>query len=129
MEFAFAISVLLLIIGASIELVRLNMMRHSVDHATYLAARRGIIVGAQAEQVRQVADDHLNLFGITGATITVSPDPLDDTADIVEITIDAPVVGNSWISPVYFGGTLNGRTRMLAERGSAQMSAALADDQ
>ena len=39
-EFAIAISILLMIVFASIEFVRLNMLKHSVEHASYLAARK-----------------------------------------------------------------------------------------
>ena len=124
-EFAFAISVLLLIIFASIEFVRLNMMNHAVGHASYLAARKGIVVGANVNDVKDVADQHLALFGIGCAKITVMPNPITDETDIIEVTIDAPVSGNSWVSPLYFGGNLVGRTRLLADRAAAQMSGAL----
>ncbi len=126
-EFAFAISILLLIVFASIEFVRLNMMEHSVDHASYLAARKGIIVGAQVADVQAAAEGHLSLFGVTGATITVSPNPIQDDTSIIEVNIDAPMAGNTWISPLYFNGTMTGRTRMLADRSAAEMSAALQD--
>jgi len=124
-EFAIAISILLLIVFASIEFVRLNMLKHSVEHGSYLAARRGIIIGAHKNDVIQVADDHLALFGLSGATVVVSPSTINDNTQIVDVTVNVPVAGNSWISPVYFGGTISGRTRMLAERAAADMSNAL----
>jgi hypothetical protein len=125
-EFAFAISILLLIVFASIEFVRLNMMEHSIDHASYLAARKGIIVGANVDDVQEVAENHLLLFSVTGAEITVSPNPITDESDLIEVSIDVPMAGNSWMSPLYFNGTMRGRTRMLAERTGAEMAAAVA---
>ncbi len=124
-EFAVAITVLLMVVFASIEFVRLNMMRHSVDHASYLAARKGIVAGASVPDVQAVAQDHLALFGVTGATVTVLPNPITDDSDLIEVSIDAPMSGNTWISPLYFNGTLNGRTRMLADRAAAKMLGSL----
>lgn len=127
-EFAFAISVLMLIVFASIEFVRLNMMNHAIGHASYLAARKGIVVGADVDDVKDAANEHLALFGIGGATVTVSPNPIKDETDIIDVTIDAPVSGNTWVSPLYFGGNLVGRTRILADRAAAQMSGALPEE-
>lgn len=124
-EFAIAISILLMLVFASIEFVRLNMMKHSVDHASYLACRKGIIVGAQIADVQGVAEDHLALFGMTGATVTVTPNPIVDDTGVVEVSIDVPMAGNSWISPVYFNGTMTGRTKLLADRAAAKMVGAL----
>ena len=124
-EFAFAISILLMITFASIEFVRLNMMEHSVDHASYLAARKGIVIGANVGDVKTTAIDHLALFGITNAKVTVKPNPITDEAELIEVNVEAPMTGNTWISPLYYGGKIHGRTRMLADRAAADMSAAL----
>ncbi len=124
-EFAFAISILLMIVFASIEFVRLTMLKHSVEHASYVAARKGIIIGAQVNDVKQAAQDHLALMGVSGGTVTVNPSTIKDDTQVIEVTVDVPVSGNSWISPVYFTGTLSGRSRMLAERAAADMNSAL----
>ena len=124
-EFAFAIAILIMVVFASIEFVRLNMLKHSVDHASYLAARKGIIIGANVNDVKAKAEDHLALFGVTNATVTVTPNPIKDDTDIVEVNIDVPMSGNTWISPVYFNGTMSGRSRMLAERAAAEMAGAI----
>jgi Flp pilus assembly protein TadG len=121
-EFAIAISVLLMVVFASIEFVRLNMLKHSVEHASYLAARKGIIIGAKSGDVKNEAKDHLAILNVSGETVTVNPSTIDDDTGIVEVTVEVPVSGNSWISPVYFSGTITGRTRMLAERAAAEMA-------
>ncbi|MFK8112819.1 MAG: TadE/TadG family type IV pilus assembly protein [Rubripirellula sp.] len=122
LEFAVAITVLLAVVFASIEFVRLNMLMHSVEHASYLGARRGIIMGAKADDVKTAAKAHLSLMQLNGATVTVSPGTIKDDTELVEVLVEVPVSGNSWISPVYFAGSLTGRTRMLAERASAEMA-------
>lgn len=124
-EFAIAISVLLMVVFASIEFVRLTLLKHSVEHASYIAARKGIIIGAKVKDVEDAAVDHLNHFGLTGVTVSVTPGTLDDDTQVVEVITTVPVSGNSWISPLYFAGNLTGRTRMLAERAAANMSGAL----
>ena len=125
-EFAFAITILLMVVFASIEFVRLNMLRHNVEYASYLAARNGIITGAKSNNVKQVAEDHLAVIGVSNATVTVTPNKITDATEIVEVTVDLPMSGNTWIAPIYFGGTVKGRSRMLAERGAADMTSALA---
>ncbi len=124
-EFAIAISVLLLIMFASIEFVRLNMLKHSVEHASYLAARKGIITGAKSSDVKTTAEDHLAILGVTNATVTVNPGSIKDDTEVVEVIIDLPMSGNTWISPLYFNGILTGRTRMLSERAASDMIGAL----
>ena len=125
-EFAIAITILLTIVFASIEFARLTMLKHAVEHASYLGARRGIIVGATGNQVRDAAQAHLDKFSLTGATVTVIPGTITDETELIEVQTLVPVSGNSWISPVYFGGDLTGRTRMLAERAAATVSGSLA---
>ncbi|MGB7343550.1 MAG: TadE/TadG family type IV pilus assembly protein [Pirellulaceae bacterium] len=124
-EFAIAISILLMVVFASVEFVRLNMLKHSVEHASYLAARRGIITGARSSDAVQVAEDHLAILGISNANVQVTPNTITDATQIVEVNISLPMTGNSWITPAFFNGTLTGRSRMLAERAAASMSDAL----
>lgn len=124
-EFAVAVSVLMVVVFASIEFARLNILKHSIEHASYLAARRGVITGANVNDVKQVVQDHLAILNVTGSTVTVTPDLIKDDTQMIVVNIDVPVTGNSWISPIYFSGTLSGRTRMLAERAASEMSLAL----
>lgn len=124
-EFAIAISVLLLVMFASIEVARLNMVKHSVEHASYLAARRGIITGAKSSDVEAVAVFHLGAMGLIGEKVTVTPDKIRDDTTMIEVEIEVPMSGNTWISPLYFGGKMIARTRMLAERAAADMAGAL----
>lgn len=124
-EFAIAMTVLFLFVFASIEFVRLSMLRHSVEYASYLGARRGIIIGTKAKDAEDVAKEHLIAMGLTGGSVTVDPNNVTDETQMVEVSVNLPVTGNSWISPVYFGGTLTGRTRMYTERVAAEMSSAM----
>ncbi|MEM9589048.1 MAG: TadE family protein [Planctomycetota bacterium] len=124
-EFALTLAVLMMLVFASIEFVRLNMLKQSVEHASYMAARKGIIVGAKTADVRAEAEQHLALFSVTNGVVTVAPANITDDTEVVEVTVEVPVSGNSWISPVYFSGSIEGKTRMLAERVAAEMAAGL----
>ncbi len=119
-EFSIAATVLFTVIFASVEFARLTML----EHASYIAARKGIIVGAKVTQVKQAALDHLDKFQLSSASVTVTPSDIKDDTQVVEVITTVPIAGNSWISPLYFGGNLTGRTRMLTERVAAEMSAA-----
>ncbi len=125
-EFAISITILLMIVFASIEFVRLNMLRQGVEHASYMAARRGIVTGATASEVQAVAEAHLSLLGVSGATVTVDPLKITDETKIVRVDVIVPTTGNTWVSPVHYSGNIAGRSRMLAERAAADMTSAMA---
>lgn len=124
-EFAIAISVLLMVVFASIEFVRLNMLKHAVEYASYEAARDGIIIGAKVNDVKRTAEDHLAVLGVSNATVSVNPNNIKDDTQLIEVDITLPLSGNTWISPIYFTGSIQGKTRMLAERAAADMMAAV----
>jgi len=124
-EFAIAITILMLIVFTAIEFTRISMLKHSVEYASYRAARKGIIVGADTKDIRAAAQEHLDLLRVTNASISVNPSKITDDTQIVTVLIDVPVSGNSWVSPIYFSGSIKGKTRMLAERAAADMATAL----
>ena len=68
---------------------------------------------------------HLGLLGVVGENTTVSPENIDDETKLIDVTSDVPMTGNTWISPVYYGGTVSARTRMLTERVAADMAGAV----
>ena len=122
-EFAIAITVLLMIVFASIEFSRLSMLRHSAEYASYVGSRKAMIIGASSNDVQDAVNEHLLDLGVTGVTVSVNPSNIKDDTEIVEVTVDVPVSGNSWISPVYYTGNIQGRTRLLTERAAADMLA------
>lgn len=124
-EFAFTFVILVTLVFAAFEFFRINMLKHSVEHASYLAARKGIIVGAKSSDAINTANEHLESLEVVNATVTVSPTNITDETQLIEIRIDVPYSGNSWIAPIYFDGTISARTRMLCERSAADMLKAL----
>jgi Flp pilus assembly protein TadG len=95
--------VLFLFFG-SIEFARVNMLRHTVAQAAYEGARRGMVPGATADEVRTVAQEILNSAFASSYTVTVTPATITRTTTQVTVDISLPLATNSWIVPDFFAG-------------------------
>jgi len=116
-EFALTASLLFFFVFTQWELCRVNMIRHTADAAAYEAARRGIVPGATAEDVQEVANSMLATATATDATVTVEPSVIgDDTPEIV-VTVAIPMDSNGWVVPRFFGGrTITKSCRLQREK-------------
>ena len=94
-EFALTLPALLMILFASYEFSRANMMLHTAEAAAYEGARVGIIPGATANEVRQAAQDVLGTAGIRNSQIVVVPANLDTDTETVSVTISFEYGDNS----------------------------------
>ena len=65
--------------------------------------------------------DHLSILGVSNATVNVTPGTITDETQVIQVAIDVPVIGNTWLAPLYFSGNVSGQSRMLAERAAADM--------
>ena len=124
-EFAFAFTILVLLIFAGIEITRVSSLRHTVDHAAYLAARVAIVPGVDAAEVIARAEAHLGAVGIVGASVSVTPAVIEDDTTVVEVQVTMPIAANSFITPQFVTGNLIGRSALMTERSPMQMSANL----
>jgi Flp pilus assembly protein TadG len=98
-EFAFVAPVFFLILLASIEFSRLNVMRHTAAHAAYEAARTALVPGATADEAIAAANTLLGIVGTRGATVTVDPAVLTDETAEVTVDIDIPFNRNALLVP------------------------------
>ena len=121
-EFAMVSIVLVLLIFGGIEMTRMSMLRHTVDHAAYVAARNAIIPGAKASDVIAAAERHLDKVGLTGAVVTVDPEVITDESSVVEVLVRLPIAENSFAAPDFLYGDLIGRSALMTERAPIQMS-------
>lgn len=128
-EFAIVSVVLFLLVLGGIEMTRVSMLRHTVDHAAYVAARDAIIPGANAADVIATAEAHLRTIGLSGATVTVNPATIQDETSVVEVLIDLPISQNSLMTPRFLFGDLVGRSALITERSPVQMAASLPEPQ
>ena len=117
-EFAMILPVFLLLTFAAIEFGRLNILRHAIDNATYEATRKAIVPGASADDVIACAENYMiNKVGASGATATVTPEPLDETVDVVTVRLELPLDENAWITPTFSAGkTLVSECTLRTER-------------
>lgn len=104
-EFAIVLPVFLLLVFASIEFSRMNILRHAVENASYEAARVGICPGASATQVETAAANYMqNVIHAHGTVVTVTPNPIVDDTDAVTVRVQLPLDQNSWVAPTFSAG-------------------------
>lgn len=124
-EFALTLPVLLLVVFGSIELTRVAMLRHTANHAAYVATRNAIVPGADVADVILAAEQHLETVGIRGGSVTVSPSVIVDATTLVDVEVTFPVADNSLIVPEFVSGQIIGRSAMVTERPKGVMSLTL----
>jgi len=103
-EFALSASVLFLIIFASLEFARMNMIRHSVDNAAYEAARRVIVPGATASEAEDTAQQILGVVWARNGQIEIDPAVIQNSTPEVLVTVTVPADSNGLIAPQFFRG-------------------------
>lgn len=94
-EFAIVAPIFFLLVLASLEFGRMNMIRHTADQAAYEAARHAMVPGATVAEAKAKATSLLNIVGTRGATVTV----IGPTDDEVTVNVAVPMNQNGWISP------------------------------
>jgi Flp pilus assembly protein TadG len=112
-EFAVTLPLVLLLFFGSIEFGRVNMLRHSAAQAAYEGARRGIVPGATANDVKTAATQILDSTFARSYTITVTPSTITRQTTEVTVAISMPLSANSWVVPTYFAGTTLSRSFTL----------------
>lgn len=116
-EFALTAPLLFFILFASLEFARANMLRNTVEMAAYEGARRGIVPGATAEDVRDAARFPLATIFVRNASIDVEPETITDSTRTVTVTVSVPLDGNFWGPAVFFRGkTVSNSLTMPRER-------------
>jgi Flp pilus assembly protein TadG len=116
-EFAIVAPIFFLLIVASLEFGRLNVIRHTADQAAYEAARAAMVPGAAANEAVQAAQGMLAIVGARGAQIAVNPPVLGPDDTQITVTIDVPMSQNGWITPRFTKNTtIHAVSRLRAER-------------
>ncbi len=117
-EFALVATVLFLFVFASIEFARVSILRHVVDHASYEACRIVIVPGATTSEAQTRVNTLLSKYGVSGATISVSPNPILETTGAVTVQVSVPAASNRWGTAIFSSGVnLSSSTTLLTERG------------
>jgi Flp pilus assembly protein TadG len=90
-EFALTAPILFALVLGAIEFSRANMLVHTTSIAATEAARRSIIPGATANEVRLKALDELGAVGVSDASVVLDPPEIVDDTTQVTVTLTVPV--------------------------------------
>jgi len=118
-EFAVVAPVFLLLVFGMIEYGRMVMVYQILTNASREGARAAVLDGATTSSVTTSVNGFLTDAFISGATVTVSPNPPSGAqyGDPVTVTVSIPFSQVSWLpSPMYLGSrTLTSATAMRRE--------------
>jgi hypothetical protein len=118
-EFAIVAPIFFLLVLGMIEYGRMVMVQQVITNASREGAREAVLDGATVASVTSTVNEYLTTGSISGATVTVDPNPLSDAefGDPVTVTVSIPFDQVSWLpSPMYLGGrTMTASTVMRRE--------------
>jgi len=118
-EFAIVAPVFFLLVFGMIEYGRMVMVYQILTNASREGARVAVLDGATTNGVTTQVNNYVTDGGMTGATVTITPDPPSSAqyGDPVTVTVSIPFDQVSWLpSPMYLGGkTLTSTTVMRRE--------------
>jgi Flp pilus assembly protein TadG len=108
--------IFVLLVFGMIEYGRMVMVQQVITNASREGARRAVLDGATTGSVVNVVEDYLANGSISGATVTVTPDPPGDAAfgEPVTVLVEVPFDQVSWLpAPMYLGGTNMSATTVM----------------
>jgi hypothetical protein len=107
-EFALVAPVFLMLVLGMIEYGRMVMVQQVITNASREGARAAVLDGATTSEVTATVTSYLTSGSISGATVTVSPNPPSNAefGDPVTVSVSIPFSQVSWLpSPMYLGAT------------------------
>ena len=115
-EMAVTLPLLFLIVFASIEFSRMNVIRHTASNAAYEAARRAIVPGSTATDAEDVARSLMASCGARGVNVSVIPGVIAADTPEVEVVVNVDCDANGFIANQFFDGkSFEGRSRLRRE--------------
>ena len=118
-EFALVVPVFVALLFGMIEFGRMVMVQQVLTNASREGARQAVLDGTTPADITSTVNSYLLSAGISGATITMNPNPPSGAANgvPVTITVSIPFTQVSWLStPMYLNGqTLQAATVMRRE--------------
>ncbi len=125
-EFAIVLPMMMLLFASGIEFARINMLRHLAENASYEAARHIIVPGATVAEAEAKANAILSVMRVTGASLTVSPNPVLETTGMVSVKVTFPANKNLCMVPAFSKKLkFESETTLLTERGPMQQVQAI----
>jgi len=103
-EFAVVAPLFFLLVTAVIEFGRVFMVVGLLTYAAQQGARTGALDNSTTDSATAAVTNYLSSGGISGATVTVSPDPPSSAASGQNVTVTAsiPFTRVSWLPSPWF---------------------------
>lgn len=101
-EFAIVVPIIFAMFLGTIEMTRLNFIRHSAANAAYEGARKAIIPGSSNTEATDEAMRLMQAVGVSNG-VTASITTLNDT---MTVTVTVPVNQNSWGAARFSSGMI-----------------------
>lgn len=118
-ELAVVLPLFVLLVFGTIEFGRMVMVQQVLTNAAREGARSAVLNGATTSDVTTAVTSYLTASAVSGASVTVSPDPPSRApyGARVTVTVSVPFSSVSWLpSPMYLGGkTLRAQCIMRRE--------------
>jgi Flp pilus assembly protein TadG len=118
-EFAFVAPLFFLLILGTIEIGRAMMVQQILVNASRVGARRAVTLTSSQQAVTDAVTEYMTGVGISGAEISVSPNPATAAAGsaiTVDVEIDYSEV--SWLpSPWFMGGKQLAASSVMRKEG------------
>lgn len=115
-EFALTAPLLFLFVFTCVEFARMNSIRHTVDNASYEAARVGITPDGTNADVQAAALRIMAAVGARNSTVQTTPTVITPETEEITVTVTTPVADNGFIAPVFFADReLVGQTTLNRE--------------
>jgi len=89
------------------------MLRHTIEHAVYEGARQAIIPGGTASDVENEVQRILRTVGVRKSETTVTPSEITLSTPEIEVSLEVPLAGNLYLSPMFFKGRVLQRSIKL----------------
>ncbi len=108
-EFAVVSPLLVLLLLGMIEVGRAMMIGEVTAGAARVGARAAVITGATNTGIANTVSSYLQAGGVRGAATTISVNgaagvdlSAAKTGDAIQVTVQAPMEANSWVSSTFF---------------------------
>jgi len=118
-EFAVVAPLFFLLVFGMVEYGRMVMVQQIITNASREGARLAVLDGATTAEVTSAVETYLSNVSISGAQVSVSPDPPSSAGygEAITVVVSIGFGQVSWLpSPMYLGGnTMTATTVMRRE--------------
>lgn len=103
-EFAIVAPIFFMVVLGIVEFGRMSMVQQVITNAAREGARIAVLDGSTNSKVKNRVNDYLTAGSISGATVTMIPDPPSTAGfdDPVSVSVAVPFDNVSWLPAPFF---------------------------